>query len=207
MELDSAVTRVLTQAAKIVDAMPVELAAARRKSMNNRVGALQAERGFVAAVNEVSANDYAVGLRDWKERRALVNGWLARVAEEGRDIIRDGVVSAGDATDAAKRRRLWAAVDAELHGSSEWETIMSDIEQMMSWWAQRTLESTRKHRLIGESLSSVGKIVGRYEKRMYGLGEASKRINRETRRILDLDEATQPISVADWLKIHGRSGE
>ena len=82
MELDSAVTRVLTQAAKIVDAMPVELAAARRKPMNNRVGALQAERGFVAAVNEVSANDYAVGLRDWEERRALVNGWLARVAEE-----------------------------------------------------------------------------------------------------------------------------
>ena len=98
--------------------------------MNNRVGAVQAERGFVAAVNEVSANDYAVGLRDWEERRALVNGWLARVAEEGRDIIRDGVVSAGDATDAAKRRRLWAAGDAELHGSSEWETIMSDIEQM-----------------------------------------------------------------------------
>ena len=72
----------------------------------------------MAAVNEVSANDYAVGLRDWEERRALVDGWLARVAEEGRDIIRDGVVSTGDATDAAKRPRLWAAVDAELHGSS-----------------------------------------------------------------------------------------
>jgi hypothetical protein len=57
---------------------------------------------------------------------------------------------------------------------------MSDIEQMMSWWAQWTLNPRVNDRLIGESLASVGKIVGRYEKRMYGLGEASKRINRET---------------------------
>ncbi len=165
----------------------------------------QAGRGFGLAVQATDAAFYAVRMGAWRERQQLAQVWLADLDNQG---------PGGEF--AELRARL-----EKLNGDRlEQATVMARRLTVIS-------EGFRQIRVvIGRTRDRLVEVMGKARKRIEQVPPENverqkalvsgvqheaiiiseigvKRINTQTRRVLDLDESTASVSVTEWLARHG----
>ncbi len=165
----------------------------------------QAGRGFGLAVQATDAAFYAVRTEAWRERQQLARVWLA-------DLDRQG-----PGGQFAELRARLEKVNGDRFAQA---TVMArrlavisegfrQVRVVIGRTTGRLVEVMDKARkrieqVPPENVERQKALVSGVQHELIIISEIGvKRINTQTRRVLDLDESTASVSVTEWLARHG----
>jgi len=169
-----------------------------------------AGRGFGLAVEAVSSADYALRTRDWEDRQQKAWAWSERVSDQRAQV------EVAPLTVAVIHAEVSALLEHRSRRERESALMMGvvgkghrQIGAVIDRTRQRLVEVLDKARKrIGEvppeNVQRQQALVLAVQHEIRNISEIGvKRINTQTRRVLDMDESTSQISVAEWLNRHG----
>ena len=218
---------------KIVDALLAEARPARAALLEipapGRTPVEQAFTGLSLAINKVIEADHVVQLADWETRQGKLLDWREHL--RAHPIPHPDTVQAEaargveiDFSTALLGTNRWYETLTELEELSSWAErrhdessrklkTIGDASRTATGVVRRGDErvkeiarsTTRKLQALDQDDDrSRHRIIAEGQRDVATVAEvAIRRINHETRRVLDSDENTAAISVEEWLDRHG----
>lgn len=169
----------------------------------------RATEGFCAAVRVVNESDHAAVLRDWNERQAAFTGWVTQLSASDQPASSDLVAGAVAVEGIFAEMRvltLWQARRSD-ESARKAQTIAQCCTAVQSIAAataaklQAAGASTQRQLAAANAGSDTAVIRAQASTQasMRSIRESAvERINALTRRVLDLDEYTAPVTIQQW---------
>lgn len=168
----------------------------------------RAAEGFYAAVRAVNESDHAAMLHDWNERQAAFTRWVTRLSVAdgpAQPEHVDGTTSAENIFAEMRILTLWQARRTEESARKTQITAQccTAVESIAAATAAK-LQAARAGAQI-QLASATGtdtassRAQAAVQANLRSIRESAvERINALTRRVLDLDEYTAPVTIQQW---------
>lgn len=166
--------------------------------------------GFGFAVEAVGAADYALRLGDWEERQRQARVWRDLLSSEEVPGEVGSSVLAGVGAELLRLRECGAE---RLENSARTMRVVGQghrrvadvIEQARGRLTDVMVKGRRRiGQVPPENAARQHALVLGVQREMIVISEVGvKRINTQTRRVLDCGESTASVSVDQWLAMHG----
>lgn len=122
--------------------------------------------GLCLAINAVLKADHAVRLRDWEERREKLLDWRAH-------LMARPIPDAKAAAAAIVSNDM--DVTTAVFGTNRWHEMLTAVEEMVQWAAERHTETARKMSTISQAIDRAIGIRGRGDERVEEIRRRSER--------------------------------
>jgi hypothetical protein len=126
----------------------------------------QAFTGLCLAINAVIEADHVVHLRDWDDRRNRLLEW--------REHLNAHPIPDAHAAGAAIGRGDMNVTQA-LFGTERWEEMLTDLQEMMQWTAERHSESARKMSVLQDAINRAPGVRRRGDERVQQILRSAER--------------------------------
>lgn len=169
----------------------------------------RAAEGFYAAVRAVNESDHAAMLRDWNERQAAFTRWVTRLSASDEPAQPEHVAGTTSAENIFAEMRILTLWQARRSEESARKTQIiaqccTAAESIAAATAAK-LQAARAGAQIQLASAPAGtdtassRAQAAVQANLRSIRESAvERINALTRRVLDLDEYTAPVTIQQW---------